>query len=96
MYFNSIFVEVPKKSIKCSKCKKEIETYQPEICIVCNETFCVSCVKKCEICKQDYCKKCQKNIDKICRIWYNKRVQKSSFFGAKKQEGGARHAGNVL
>ena len=63
-----------KKSVKCSKCKKEIETYQPEICVVCNETFCVSCVKKCEICKQDYCKKCQKNYKfkkNICTICHN-------------------------
>ena len=44
----------------CDKCKKEIQTYFPNNCVVCESNFCAKCTKQCNICKQYYCKQCQK------------------------------------
>ena len=46
--------------MNCTKCNNEIESYFPNICVVCKSKFCCRCCKKCSNCKQYYCKKCQK------------------------------------
>ena len=48
------------KPTKCTKCKKEFESYFPNECVVCTKSFCSKCVKMCEICNQYYCKECGK------------------------------------
>lgn len=74
MEYNGIWSNITNNIIYCRKCRKSIETYQPNYCVVCGEKFCIKCLKRCNICKNYYCKKCNKmyNIKKgvcaTCRI----------------------------
>ena len=60
MEYNGIWSNIVAVNVCCAKCKKSIETYQPTHCVVCNEKFCVKCLKRCNVCKNYYCKKCNK------------------------------------